>query len=187
MKNFASLILLLCASAALAAEPITLDTHHQLFLDDYLIASMNGVKRTVEQAQKHPKNPLIWPTESWEEKLATTTARLSATATNTAPGTNPAWASAMREPRWHPLTKPALDLCLIDGQKTNLLFHKKPRPKAPKDSPITTSFSACIATSAIPIPRATTKWASSTSTSNTPAARSHSAAAPRHGVAAECI
>jgi len=31
MKNFASLILLLCASAALAAEPITLDTHHQLF------------------------------------------------------------------------------------------------------------------------------------------------------------
>jgi len=71
MKLLAGLLVLLCASAAVAAEPITLDSHHQLFLDDYLIASMNGVKRTVEQAQKHPKNPLIWPTESWEEKLST--------------------------------------------------------------------------------------------------------------------
>src|SRR2546423_10915859 len=71
MQTLVSFIVLLCASSALAAEPITLDSHHQLFLDDYLIASMNNVKRTVEPAQKHPKNPLIWPTESWEEKLST--------------------------------------------------------------------------------------------------------------------
>ena len=70
MRSFAISILLL-ASVALADEPITLDSRHQLFLDDYLIASMKNVKRTVEQAQKHPKNPLIWPAEKWEERLST--------------------------------------------------------------------------------------------------------------------
>ena len=39
MKAFPGVIVLFCAAIAFA-EPITLDSRHQLFLDDYLIASM---------------------------------------------------------------------------------------------------------------------------------------------------
>jgi hypothetical protein len=34
---------------------------HQLFVDDYLIDSMQGVSRTWQQAQKHPRNPMLVP------------------------------------------------------------------------------------------------------------------------------
>jgi hypothetical protein len=53
-------------SAMIANAAIVLDSRKQLFLDDYLIASMAHVKRTIEPAQKFPGNPVLWPTESWE-------------------------------------------------------------------------------------------------------------------------
>src|SRR4051812_15126416 len=53
------------------AEPITLDSRRQLFLDDFLIASVQGARRVVEPARKHAANPVLWPTEDWEDKLAT--------------------------------------------------------------------------------------------------------------------
>ena len=54
-----------------AAEPITLDARRQLFLDDFLIASMKGARRMIEPARKHPANPVLWPTEDWEDTMAT--------------------------------------------------------------------------------------------------------------------
>ena len=135
MKRLGVLLVLLCASTALA-EPITLDSRHQLFLDDYLIASMNGVKRTVEQAQKHPKNPLIWPTESWEEKLATIYGSVIRDGDKYRAwyksGMGVGYAESDDGIRW---TKAALDLFLIDGQKTNLLFHKKAKTEGPEGFP----------------------------------------------------
>ena len=64
-------VFLAYAPLAWAVERITLDSTHQLFLDDYLIASINGAKRTVMQAEKFDGNPVLWPTESWEPTMAT--------------------------------------------------------------------------------------------------------------------
>jgi hypothetical protein len=57
-------------SAMAADAPIVLDPRKQLFLDDYLIASMTRVRRTVEQARKFSGNPVLWPTEHWEPPMA---------------------------------------------------------------------------------------------------------------------
>src|SRR4051812_16147804 len=57
--------------SAAAPAPIVVDSTHQLFLDDYLIASIARVKRTVEPAQKFGGNPVVWPSESWEPSMAT--------------------------------------------------------------------------------------------------------------------
>src|SRR5258705_8640848 len=119
MKTAANIIVLLFASVVFAAEPITLDSRHQLFLDDYLIASMSGVKRAVEQAQKHPNNPMIWANESWEEKLLTIYGSVIRDGEKYRmwykSGMGVGYAESDDGIRW---TKPALDLYLVDGQKT---------------------------------------------------------------------
>src|SRR5262245_7923041 len=67
---FVGLIFKAVVSAIAAEPPIVLDSRKQLFLDDYLIGSMTNVKRTVEQAQKFEKNPVLAQTESWESPMA---------------------------------------------------------------------------------------------------------------------
>jgi hypothetical protein len=39
--------------------PVKLDSHRQLLLDDYLIASREGVRRVLHQPCKHPANPIM--------------------------------------------------------------------------------------------------------------------------------
>jgi hypothetical protein len=46
--------------------PITIDRSRQLFVDDYLIASTEGTKRTVHQATKHTGNPVLVGDKRWE-------------------------------------------------------------------------------------------------------------------------
>ena len=46
--------------------PVKIDHTRQLFLDDYLIAELQNVKRTINQAKKHPANPLIDRDKPWE-------------------------------------------------------------------------------------------------------------------------
>ena len=46
--------------------PVKIDTTRQLFIDDYLIASSEGLTRRVHEAKKHPGNPLISPDKPWE-------------------------------------------------------------------------------------------------------------------------
>src|SRR4030095_14601641 len=62
------------ATAAIPAKaadaPLALDQRRQLFLDDYLIATLSRVQRKVEVAQKFPGNPVLWPTERWEPPMA---------------------------------------------------------------------------------------------------------------------
>src|ERR1043166_7260872 len=65
------LALLATTLSTLAADSaIILDARKQLFLDNYLIASLTRVKRTVESARKFQGNPLLWPAEKWEEPRA---------------------------------------------------------------------------------------------------------------------
>ena len=46
-------------SATKFSEPINLDGYRQLFVDDHVIARMQGVERVLHQPQKHPANPLV--------------------------------------------------------------------------------------------------------------------------------
>ena len=62
-------LILLLTSVGLAAderEPIELGQHRQLFVDDYVIADMQDVKQVLNQPQKHPANPVVWPEHPWE-------------------------------------------------------------------------------------------------------------------------
>ncbi|HPA44973.1 MAG TPA: hypothetical protein PLG59_05010 [bacterium] len=47
--------------------PVKIDSTHQLFLDDYLIASVENIEREIHHPHKHPNNPLIVPDEPWED------------------------------------------------------------------------------------------------------------------------
>ena len=50
--------------------PVKIDSSRQLFVDDYLVASKDGVTRQVHQAKKHPANPLITGDTLWERNPA---------------------------------------------------------------------------------------------------------------------
>ena len=39
--------------------PLRIDSSHQLFVDDYLLASVKNIKRTVHQATKFDGNPIM--------------------------------------------------------------------------------------------------------------------------------
>ncbi len=42
----------------------------QLFVDDYIVAAKTGVTRTYHPFQKHAGNPVLLPTEPWEDSIA---------------------------------------------------------------------------------------------------------------------
>ncbi|MCH7685967.1 MAG: hypothetical protein IH899_04675 [Planctomycetes bacterium] len=46
--------------------PVKIDSSHQLFVDDYLIASTENVRRTVHQAKKQVGNPIMVVDKPWE-------------------------------------------------------------------------------------------------------------------------
>jgi hypothetical protein len=52
--------------------PVKIDSRHQLFVDDYLIASMKGLRREFGQAAKHPANPVIRTDRPWERSIGGT-------------------------------------------------------------------------------------------------------------------
>jgi hypothetical protein len=47
--------------------PVKIDSHRQLFIDDYLIASLQGLTRELHQPVKHPRNPLVRADRPWED------------------------------------------------------------------------------------------------------------------------
>lgn len=49
-------------------EPIRIDGNRQLFLDDFLIDSCDGMTRRVCPVRKSEANPVIWPEEDWEPR-----------------------------------------------------------------------------------------------------------------------
>ena len=46
--------------------PIRMGRYRQLFIDDYVIAEMQGVKQVLNQPKKYPGNPIIAPDRPWE-------------------------------------------------------------------------------------------------------------------------
>lgn len=109
-----------------AEAPRVLDSRRQLFLDDDLIASMTHVKRMVEQAQKFSGNPVLWPTERWEPPMAVLYGSILREGTKFKmwykSGLGVAYAESDDGIQWN---KPRLDLTLVVGERSNILFTKK--------------------------------------------------------------
>jgi hypothetical protein len=118
------------AAAAIPAKaadaPLVLDQRRQLFLDDYLIATMSRVQRKVEVAQKFPGNPVLWPTERWEPPMAILYGSIIRDGGKFKmwykSGLGVAYAESEDGIRWN---KPLLDLTLVGGERSNILFMKK--------------------------------------------------------------
>jgi len=124
------------AQAAPANGPIIVDASKQLFLDDYLLASMTHVQRTVEQAQKFGGNPVLWPTESWEPPMATIYGSVIRDGAKFKmwykSGMGVGYAESDDGITW---SKPRLDLTLVKGQPSNILFTKKSKTEGPAAFP----------------------------------------------------
>jgi hypothetical protein len=123
-------------SAMAADAPIVLDSRKQLFLDDYLIASMARVKRTVELAQKFSGNPVLWPSETWEPPKAIVYGSVLRDEGKfkmwylSGPGVG--YAESDDGIRW---TKPRFDLTLVAGERSNILFARKSDTEGPDAFP----------------------------------------------------
>ena len=122
------LMLQVALPIALAAQSnphVVLDSTKQLFLDDWLIESQSNVTRRIHEARKSPDNPVLWPSEEWEGKVAVV------------------YGSVMRDDdRWRmwyhggggvsyaesadgiAWDKPALDIVTIDGHDTNVIIQR---------------------------------------------------------------
>ena len=49
--------------------PVEVNSQHQLFIDDGIVARKIGVQRVVEPARKHPSNPIVRPEHPWEDDM----------------------------------------------------------------------------------------------------------------------
>ena len=105
--------------------PLPLGQQKQLFFDDYLVASMSNVKRRVQLAETFRGNPVIRQTEVWEDKFNILYGSVIRDAGKFKvwymSGMGVSYAESDDGITW---IKPQLDLVIIDGQKTNVLFRK---------------------------------------------------------------
>jgi len=58
-----------CSAAGPEPEAIELSSDPQLFVDDFLVESLDGVVKSLNRPIKHPGNPLIRPDKPWEGYL----------------------------------------------------------------------------------------------------------------------
>jgi hypothetical protein len=131
-----ALFALLGVDAFARDAPIVIDSRKQLFLDDYLIASMTRVERKIEQAQKFAGNPVIFPRRAAEPPMAT----VYGSVIRDGPeykiwyksGMGVAYADSDDGVTWR---QPRFDLTMIDGQGSNILFKKKSKTESPDDFP----------------------------------------------------
>jgi len=132
------LMLLFLRSALLTAAqlPIPITSEKQLFLDDYLVASMTRVQRQVQSARKFLGNPVLWPTEAWEPPMATIYGSVLRDEGKFKmwykSGMGVGYAESDDGVSWR---KPKLDLTIIDGQRSNILFRKKSKTEGPDGFP----------------------------------------------------
>lgn len=123
---------LLFATPAAAApdETITINHHHQLFIDDYLIESTDNITRRLHQVQKHPANPIIKPDQPWEGKNTTPQGsviydnedgifKMWYTTAHQGLGKGMAYAVSADGVHWD---KPKMDIVIVDNQTTNLVI-----------------------------------------------------------------
>jgi len=117
-------------------SPIDLNEKKQLFLDDYIIASKVNVVRKIHAAQKHPANPLLWPSESWEGDVALVHGSVIKDRDRyrmwylSRPGVS--YAESTDGIIWN---KPKLGIFEIEGSQTNVLIRRNAQPDEPNALP----------------------------------------------------
>jgi len=131
------MLVLLGVALATAAEPaIQITAEKQFFLDDYLIGSMTRVHRQVQTARKFLGNPVLWPTERWEPPMATIYGSVLRDQGKFKiwykSGMGVGYAESEDGISWR---KPKLDLTLVDGERSNILFRKKSKTEGPDGFP----------------------------------------------------
>ncbi len=118
-------LLILATLAASAQDPIVVDSTKQLFLDDHLIARMDNITRTIHAVTKSEHNPILWPTEAWEGKVAIVYGSVLRDGDRYRMwyhgGSGVSYAESEDGIVW---TKPALGLHEIDGNDTNILIDR---------------------------------------------------------------
>ena len=116
--------------------PVEITATKQLFLDDYLIASSARVHRTVQIARKFEGNPVLWPSAKWEPPFATIYGSVLRDQGKFKiwykSGMGVGYAESDDGISWR---KPPLDLTLIDGEGSNILFQKKGKTEGPENFP----------------------------------------------------
>jgi hypothetical protein len=134
--SLVSLIAAVVGFAVMAEPVITLSHQKQLFLDDYIIKSRTNIERVIHPAQKYEGNPVLWATESWEPELNVLYGSVIQDEGKLKmwykSGMGVGYAESIDGIKW---IKPRLDLVMIDGQKTNLLFLKREKFKGPEILP----------------------------------------------------
>jgi hypothetical protein len=131
-------------------RPIILDGTKQLFLDNHIIDTMDNVTRRLHPAEKRTDNPILAPTEPWENHaiFAGSVIRDGSKFKMWYQGGGVAYAESDDGLHW---TKPKFDLVEIDGRKTNVLV--KMRLNAAMDEKANAEYEAGVA-NAIPYLRA---------------------------------
>ena len=105
--------------------PVTLDSARQLFLDDYLVASSEGVTRRLHPLVKWAENPVLQGDQPWENNVAILYGSVIKEKDKYRmwyyAGGNTGYAESPDGLSW---TKPKLGLIGVDEQDTNLLLHR---------------------------------------------------------------
>lgn len=129
-------LVVLAGNLGSGADAIELTSRRELFLDDYLIASSSNVHRKVQSAEKFAGNPILWPSQSWEPPMATVYGSVIRDDGKFRmwykSGMGVGYAESYDGVVWR---KPPLDLAMIDGERSNILFRKKSKTEGPPGMP----------------------------------------------------
>jgi len=118
--------------AAQSTPHVVLDSTKQLFLDDWLIESKSNVVRRIRPADKCPHNPVLWPEEPWEGKVAVVYGSVLRDGELWRMwyhgGAGVSYAESDDGIAWR---KPDLDVVLVDGHRTNIIVQRDAKDGQP--------------------------------------------------------
>jgi hypothetical protein len=137
MRNIKSLIILILLSLVHLMSPVSaqdnqfaiqINSIEQIFLDDFLIKSTENITRHINQVQKHPGGPVLVPDKPWENNMALLFGSVIFDEQDElykmwyhCGGGHVGYATSHNGVDWD---KPALDIIIRDGQKTNLVIER---------------------------------------------------------------
>jgi hypothetical protein len=114
-------------------DSIRIGNEEQLFLDDYLIMNSSNIGWHIQPAQKYSGNPVLCPTEPWENKsmsiygsIIRDNGKYKIWYLTGGAYRGVGYAESKDGINW---VKPLLDNVIIEGQRTNLLFRAKGKEK----------------------------------------------------------
>ncbi|MFH1742615.1 MAG: hypothetical protein ABIH23_26725, partial [bacterium] len=131
-----TLFIIGCVAINISDAAIDLDKTKQLFLDDFLIASMDNITREIHPIQKYSGNPVLWPSKEWEGKVALLYGSVLRDEGKYrmwyygSPGV--CYAESDDGITWN---KPLMNLVEVDGRKTNIIISRDTPADAPNAIP----------------------------------------------------